>query len=238
MAKISYKTSKNGSGLSHTARDLTQMTKNKAQSAYSSARDITQSGVDSGWHFIQSLLGAGLALIQYALDYNNKKRRKQINKTARQLAYLQGNIQGRTQPIWSKTKHAVQMGMGTTQDMLTKNTKLARKNLKKAQKNLSKVQGNIGTGLATTQKMWRQAGSQTSARLQQMGSNAKDLRGDIQQRYARHQRKRRRARVLFRLGLLAGVVTALLYAPFSGAEARQRLVERWTQLKRVLGFSA
>ena len=36
--------------------------------------------------------------------------------------------------------------------------------------------------------------------------------------------------MVFRLGILAGIVLVLLYAPWPGSETRQRLVEFWQGL--------
>jgi hypothetical protein len=45
----------------------------------------------------------------------------------------------------------------------------------------------------------------------------------LQGRLESYQRRRARAKALFRIGLVAGIVGALLYTPWPGAETRSRL---------------
>jgi hypothetical protein len=70
-----------------------------------------------------------------------------------------------------------------------------------------------------------------SKRLQRVADNAKDVKEAMQEGYASYQRKRRRKRILFRIGLLAGVAMALLYTPLAGSDVRQRIAARWQQYR-------
>ncbi len=53
-----------------------------------------------------------------------------------------------------------------------------------------------------------------------------------QDRVESYQRKRARAKFLFRLGLVAGLVFILLYAPWPGSETRRQLGDLWQQLSQ------
>jgi uncharacterized membrane protein len=58
----------------------------------------------------------------------------------------------------------------------------------------------------------------------------------VQDQYASYQRKRQAARVLFRIGLIAGVVAALLLTPIAGSEVRARLVGQWDKYRPYFGL--
>jgi hypothetical protein len=66
-----------------------------------------------------------------------------------------------------------------------------------------------------------------SQSVQQAAENAKEVTEALQNRYARYQRKRRRNRIIFRIGLLTGVALALCYTPIAGSDMRQRIVQQW-----------
>ncbi len=58
----------------------------------------------------------------------------------------------------------------------------------------------------------------------------KDVQESVQDQLASYARKRRRAKMLFRLGLLVGVTLAFLYTPWPGADVRRRLSAWWQQV--------
>src|SRR5262249_38262306 len=66
-----------------------------------------------------------------------------------------------------------------------------------------------------------------SRSAQQARENAKDVTEALQNRYARYQRRRRRNRIIFRIGLLSGVALALCYTPITGSDMRQRIAQQW-----------
>jgi hypothetical protein len=49
----------------------------------------------------------------------------------------------------------------------------------------------------------------------------------MQSSLEKRARRRQRAKFVFRLGLLSGLVLVVLYSPWSGQEIRSRLVEIW-----------
>jgi hypothetical protein len=118
--------------------------------------------------------------------------------------------------------------MGVAQDTLAKSAKQAQKNLKKAQKNM---QETVGASLAKTQDLLGESSKRASKSLQQVAASAVEAKAAMQEQYASYQQKRQSARTLFRWGLVVGVVLALLYAPYSGAEVRRRLMAQWEQAR-------
>src|SRR5438105_1495624 len=126
-----------------------------------------------------------------------------------------------------KARDTLQSGTTLAQVALAESAKKAQKNLKKAQDNLkdlqAAVQDNVGSGLTATQDALSKRSKLASQTLQQIASSAKDTGDDLQDRYASYVQKRKRARKLFRWGLIAGIVLAFLYSPLTGEEARRRV---------------
>src|SRR5260370_164478 len=123
------------------------------------------------------------------------------------LATVQGGVD-LMQTGLARTQDTVQTGLSTAQDAWQGNARRASKNLKKTQKKVKR--GGKG--------------------LQSATGSLKDAQGNVQQQLARYARRRRRAKVLFRLGLLTGVVLVLLYAPWPGSDTRRQLGEWWQQV--------
>jgi sorbitol-specific phosphotransferase system component IIBC len=96
-----------------------------------------------------------------------------------------------------------------TQDVVATNAKRASRSVQQAQD-------------AVTASAKR-----ASRSVQQATENAKDATEALQNRYARYQRRRRRNRIIFRIGLLSGVMLALCYTPIAGSDMRQRIVQQW-----------
>ncbi len=143
----------------------------------------------------------------------------------------------------------MQTGVVAAQQALQENTKKASKNLKKAQKNLKKMQSPVQnsvqsglaktqdvlqTGLGATQTALAKKAAQAGKGLQQVKDNVSDMQESAQARAAAAKRKKARARFLFRVGLVAGVVAILLYTPWPGSETRQRLSEYWQQVQQQI----
>jgi len=62
----------------------------------------------------------------------------------------------------------------------------------------------------------------------------KDVQDSLQDRVEAYQRKRARAKFLFRMGLVVGIVATLMYTPWPGSQMRQLVVAYWQQfLQRV-----
>ena len=163
------------------------------------------------------------------------------------LATVQGGVD-LMQTGLARTQDTVQTGLGTAQDAWQGNVKRASKNLKKTQKKmkrgLASMQDSVQSGLEQTQDVLQSglnkaqsvlsAGRKNVKRagkgLQSATGSLKDAQESVQQQFARYAKRRRRAKVLFRLGLLTGVVLVLLYAPWPGSDTRRQLGEWWQQV--------
>jgi gas vesicle protein len=114
------------------------------------------------------------------------------------------------------------------------------KNRQQAQEKLQRTQMSLMTSttpiVERTQKAVRANTQKATQGLQQAKSTAKDFTTFVQDQYTHLQIKRRRRRALFRIGLIAGAILALLYTPLSGAEIRQRLNAQWQQYRGYIGI--
>ena len=95
------------------------------------------------------------------------------------------------------------------------------------QSGLSQTQDMLLTGVSTTQDALDKNTRRASKRLKEVQKNMMSTRNSMQSLFERRARRRRRARIIFRLGLLSGFVTVLLYTPWPGSEIRHQLVELW-----------
>lgn len=131
----------------------------------------------------------------------------------------------------SKTQEALQAGLEAAQVMLQKGQKRAAKNLKKAQKNIKPLAGaaqdSLQSGLTQTQRTLQKSAKKAGESLQQ---TMQDRRDAIRDRMARAARKRKRNRTLFRVGLVSGLIAALLFTPWPGSETRHQVAEFWRGL--------
>jgi gas vesicle protein len=123
--------------------------------------------------------------------------------------------------------------------------KHAGKSLKKAQKKIkpavASVQDSIQSGLEQTQDVV-QGGlgaaqvalgkhmKQARKGIKRVKERLRGVQDSVQHDLRRYARKRRAAKTVFRFGLLAGVVVALLYTPWPGSETRRQLGEWWQRL--------
>ncbi|HET8910050.1 MAG TPA: hypothetical protein VFN23_01215, partial [Ktedonobacteraceae bacterium] len=127
----------------------------------------------------------------------------------------------------------VQSGFETTQDVVSKNAKMLRKQAKKAQKQfvplIADAADSVQSGLETTQKTVSKNAKKAGKTLKSAADNIKDTQESVQDQLEKYSRRRKRNRFLFRVGLVGGVVVALLYAPQTGAEVRQKLMDLWNQ---------
>src|SRR5262249_6969712 len=105
---------------------------------------------------------------------------------------------------------------------------------KKASQSVQQAQDVVATGAKKASQSVQQAqdavatGAMRASRsVQQARENAKDVTEALQKRYARYQRRRRRNRIIFRIGLLSGIALAFCYTPISGSDIRQRIAQQW-----------
>jgi hypothetical protein len=128
---------------------------------------------------------------------------------------------------WDKTLAWLTLGTGIVGTFLQKNMQKTQNQLEKAQKNMQKVQGplqsNVKAGLAKTSDVLDKSTSIATDSLKQATAKAKEMQETWQYFSAERQRRRKRAKSVFRWGMIFGVLLALLYSPMAGSEARQRL---------------
>jgi len=236
-----------------TAQDVGSRAKDVARSTASTVQDTVQTGLTR----TQKMLLVALDLAQNLLrrDFRRRNLQKQANrnlkKARKNLASLQETVQSSVKPGLLKTQDTLQTSLGLAQDVMGKNVKSASKNLKKAQKkaqkNLSslqdtlqesvqtglpKAQDILQTGLGTATDVLGKTTKTAGESLKKVTENVKDVQDSLQDRIESYQRKRARAKFLFRMGLLAGIVLALLYTPWPGSQTRQQLGAYWQQLSQ------
>lgn len=221
------------------APSTVEKAKDVAQATYTNVQGKVQAGVGR----TQDALSTGLTMAQDLLKYNRpspssfeSKKVKQAQKTAQQTQKTIDTSWAQTLELIGTGLAALQTGLNLAQVTLQKNTQKAQKNLLKAQNRLKEMQGRVGTGWERTQGTLSTGSKQAYQRFSQAATTAKDLRYIAQEQFTAYQRRRKRAKKLFRLGLVLGLVMALLYAPISGSEARHRLVAQWQEYRSYLGW--
>ncbi len=203
----------------------------KVKGAAQSTAAAVQENVQSTAAKTRDVLFAGLDLAQAFLGQGNKEASKRAKKAKKQVAQAQDTLQD-----------TMQTSIAAAQEALSENVKRARKSLKRAQKNvsqlqdtlqdtmqasLSKTQDTLQSGVETAQDVLKKGAVSAGMGLVKAGSKVKDVQDTVQNRLESARRRRRRARFLFRMGLLAGLAAALLYTPWPGTETRQKLAELW-----------
>jgi hypothetical protein len=88
------------------------------------------------------------------------------------------------------------------------------------------LQGGLGAAQVALGKHVKQA----RKGIKQAKESLQAVRDSVQHERSTYARKRRVAKTVFRLGLLAGVVVALLYTPWPGSETRYQLGVWWQRL--------
>ncbi len=223
----------------------------KARGVAQSALATVQGGVDlmqTGLARTQDTVQTGLSTAQDAWQGNARRASKNLKKTQKKMKRGLASMQDSVQSGLEQTQDMLQGGLDIAQDAWQGNARRASKNLKKAQKkmkrSLASMQDSVQSGLEQTQDVLQSglskaqgvlsAGRKNVKRagkgLQSATGSLKDAQGNVQQQFARYARRRRRAKILFRLGLLTGVVLVLLYAPWPGSDTRRQLGEWWQQV--------
>jgi hypothetical protein len=155
---------------------------------------------------------------------NNKQDTFASAKDTTQLSYAQ--MQKNIKQGWNKTRAWLAVGVAIVITFAQKSMRKAQKNIETAQKNLQKMQGplqsNVRSGLTKTSDVIGKSTSKAVSGFQQATTRAKELQDSWQEQSAQRQRKRKRAKTVFRWGLIFGVALALLYSPIAGSEMRQR----------------
>lgn len=221
----------------------------RAKEAMRSTVATVQENVQTGLAKAQQALLEGLGAAQDVLQGQQKRAKKKVAKNAKKarenMKNLPGTARENVQPGLAKMQNALLVGMAVTQEMLGRNVKLANENLKRASRNLkslqgllqenvqlglAQTQGALSTGLSTAQVTLSQSAQRAGEGLKKAQGNIKVTTDSLQSQLESYKRKRRRARVLFRLGMLSGIVLMLLYTPWPGSETRRQIVEFWQGL--------
>ena len=103
------------------------------------------------------------------------------------------------------------------------------------QPGLAQTQDTLLTGLGAAQVALEKNARRASKGLKKAQENLSDTRDTLQSQLKRRANRRARARAIFRLGILTGVVLVLLYAPWPGSETRRQLVAFWQGLSQRQG---
>jgi len=98
------------------------------------------------------------------------------------------------------------------------------------QSGLSQTQDVLLTGIGATQDVLGKSTKRAAKGLKEAQKNLKDTQHSLQSQLERRARRRKRAKTVFRLGLLSGFIVMLLYTPWPGSETRRQLVEFWQGL--------
>jgi hypothetical protein len=223
----------------------------KAKGVAQSTLATVQGGVDlmqAGLARTQDTVQTGLSAAQDTWQGNVKRANKNLKKAQKKMKRSLASMQDSVQSGLEQTQDALQGGLDVAQDTWQGNVKRASKSLKKAQKKmkhrLASMQDSVQSGLEQTQDVLQSGlskaqgvlsvGSKNVKRagkgLQKATGSLKDAQDSVQQQLARYARRRKRAKVLFRVGLLTGIVLILLYAPWPGSDTRRQLGEWWKQV--------
>jgi gas vesicle protein len=185
-------------------------------------------------------MAVALGVLRGILQSNKRANRKNLKKAQKNLKAVQGTVQDSVAYTWAKAQDTIQTSVDVAQAAIQKNSDLAQKKLNKAQKqamkNLATMQSSVVTpSLLKAQDVLTKSSTQAGKGLMQAASSAKDVRDAVQDQYTSYVSKRKRARAMFRWGLVIGVVLAILYAPVAGSELRSRLAAQWQNYRSYFG---
>jgi hypothetical protein len=217
--------------------------KEAVEAVYSNTQDTLQSGLDKtqhtiidGWEKMQSWLHHLNPPVN-RIELPTKSRRSILPLVSHNtLSVLSDQQQKGLKKAQKRLdKQAVQAG-----ERLTKVQQKLGDSLNEAQNTLqnsiqiakAKMMATLGTALDRGTR----PANKVSRTLRQAGENVKELKETAQERHEQRVRKRRRARLMFRWGLIIGVVLALLYTPKPGVEIRTKLTELWHTYRTRLGL--
>src|SRR6266516_180133 len=231
-------------------REINNTATNVAQNTYANAKDLVQTTYENVKDVAQTALGnaqdrvqsrakkrtaaqaAGRGVAQLLFNRGKKQSKKNVKKAQKNLGGVVDTLQDVSGNAVNTLQDTVKPGLVATQAALGA--------AQKAQKNLQELQGpvleSLGDSWEKTQDLVGKSAKKASQGIVQVTSGAQDLRDSVQDRYASYQRRRQRARTLFRWGLVIGIVLALLYTPVPGEEVRRRISEQWEQYKGYMGL--
>lgn len=228
-----------------TAKDMGKKTRSLARTTSAQVQkggEQTYKQTRRGLRKVQIVTTVGGALLQGWRLYNKQR-------ATNQTQHMQQNVQKKLEPVWSKMQAVLLEGCEAAQEKLEKQAKNASKQLKKARKDVQHMQKvvrkNVKSGLSSIQEGLESRWSATQGTLEkgshqvqkgliQPGANARDARETARKRYKHAQRKRARARKMFRRGVVIGIVLAFLFTPVPGSEVRRRLMSFWQECRQRL----
>jgi hypothetical protein len=215
------------------AQDLLVRVKETAQPILATARNVAQSTATNVKDVAQNTFTSAKGTTQHKLaktkDLAQSTFRTTRNTTQDRLA----KVQESTKVGLAKAQHLLAAGVSIAAALLYENLRIAQQKLQRAQVSLRQTATPI---VEKTQDVVVTGTKKASESLQKAADNAKDVKEALQDGYAHYQRKRRRHRTLFRIGLLTGVVLTLFYTPLAGSDVRRRIVQQWQQYRSNLGF--
>src|SRR5438309_1311588 len=134
-----------------------------------------------------------------------------------------------------KTSDVVQYSVNGAKEMGRQATNSAISTIQDSvQSGVSKVQDALLVGLGVTQELLQGQQKRSAKNLRKANKkaqkNLKKMQGTLQSQLERRARRRKRAKTMFRLGLLSGFIVMVLYTPWPGSETRRQLVEFWQGL--------
>src|SRR5579884_1255883 len=179
------------------------------------------------------------------LDISQMNGQDVRDKTTSAVKSTVSTVQDTVSSGLSKAQDVLQSALGTTQDYVQSGQKQATKNLKKARKqakkglssaqdtaqsSLARTQDVLLAGMGLAQALMEQQSKRASKGLKKAQKNLQSVGDSLQSRAARSSRHRKRGKFLFRVGLLTGLVMALLFTPWPGVEFRSHLVGLWQSM--------
>jgi len=177
--------------------------KDKAKAVAQSTVATVQDTVQSGLAKTQDTLQTGLSAAQDALQQNVKRANKSLKKARKKMKPSVGSVQDSVSSSLGAAQDILQSGLTVAQIMLGKNVKKA---------------------------VLKRAPQASLMSLKKAKRSIKDVQESVQDQLAGYRRKRKLARVLFRLGLLVGIALALLYTPWPGSDTRRQLAAWWQRV--------
>jgi sorbitol-specific phosphotransferase system component IIBC len=201
---------------------LANAAKGTAQSKLTTARNVAQSTAANVKDIAQDRLAHTKDFAQSTFETTRKATQDRL-----------ANVQDSAKSEWQDLLAATASIAGAVGALLYENQRRAQKELHQAQVSLLKTATPI---VEKTQDVVVISTRKAGESLQRVADNAKDFTEARQERFAHYQQKRRRNRIIFRIGLLTGVALALFYTPLTGSDVRQRIARQWKQSRSYFGW--
>jgi hypothetical protein len=179
--------------------------------------ELARSGVSTMQENVQALL-------------EPRQRRKALKRLRKTLDEMRGNMRAgssqaerRLRERMEEARKAWRSGGRQTERSLRQVRRRGERLTGTVAERLSVVLGSAAAGLGLLQVALERNMRSARQRLDTARNNLEEARQSWREERERRARRRRRARFIFRVGLVTGVVLALCFAPRPGAETRRRL---------------